>query len=63
MATQYWLNRNMKKRRRFIAFRGGYHGDTFATMAVTDPEIGMHDVFRDILPEQLIVDLPTDDKS
>ena len=46
MATQYWLNRGQRKRRRFVAFRGGYHGDTLGTMAVTDPEIGMHDMFR-----------------
>ena len=62
MATQYWLNRGQRKRRRFVAFRGGYHGDTLATMAVSDPEIGMHDMFRGLLPEQIVADLPTDEE-
>ena len=29
-------------------------------MAVSDPDAGMHDVFRGLLPEQVIVDLPAD---
>lgn len=63
MATQYWLNRGQRRRRRFVSFRGGYHGDTLATMAVSDPDIGMHDMFRGLLPEQIIVDLPSDEIS
>src|SRR6187431_1712217 len=27
MAVQYWLNRGIRGRTRFVAFRGGYHGD------------------------------------
>jgi adenosylmethionine---8-amino-7-oxononanoate aminotransferase len=38
MATQYWLNRGARGRTKFLAFKGGYHGDTIATMAVYDPE-------------------------
>src|SRR6476469_6141730 len=34
MATQYWLNRNIRGRTKFLAFRGGYHGDTIGPMAV-----------------------------
>ncbi len=34
MAYQYWHNQGEKKRRRFIAFERGYHGDTFGAMAV-----------------------------
>src|SRR5215475_2267475 len=63
MATQYWLNRGAPGRRRFLAFKGGYHGDTTGAMAVCDPEIGMHDLFRALLPEHLIVDLPQDEQS
>src|SRR5215210_6909750 len=37
MAVQFWLNRGVRGRTRFAAFRGGYHGDTMATMAVCDP--------------------------
>jgi len=58
MATQYWLNRGIRKRTKFLAFRGGYHGDTIAAMAVCDPEEGMHAQFAGILPENLIADLP-----
>ena len=37
MAVQYWLNRGLGGRSRFVAFRGGYHGDTTGAMAVCDP--------------------------
>jgi adenosylmethionine-8-amino-7-oxononanoate aminotransferase len=60
MAQQYWINRGEPKRTRFIAFRGGYHGDTLGALAVSDPDAGMHDVFRGLLSEQVIVDLPAD---
>ncbi|MBX9826330.1 MAG: adenosylmethionine--8-amino-7-oxononanoate transaminase [Xanthobacteraceae bacterium] len=60
MALQYWINRGERGRTRFIAFKGGYHGDTTGAMAVTDPDGGMHDIFRGLLPEHVIADLPTD---
>jgi adenosylmethionine-8-amino-7-oxononanoate aminotransferase len=60
MATQYWLNRGVRHRTKFLAFRGGYHGDTIATMSVCDAEEGMHALFAGILPENLIADLPLD---
>ncbi len=63
MATQYWLNQNIRGRTKFLAFRGGYHGDTLATMAVCDPDEGMHALFSGLLPEHYIVDLPRDDAS
>ncbi|MFT8643339.1 adenosylmethionine--8-amino-7-oxononanoate transaminase [Gluconacetobacter sp.] len=61
MAMQYWLNRGQSGRTRLVAFRGGYHGDTLATMAVCDPEEGMHSLFAGILPQHFITDLPRDD--
>ncbi|HVY56904.1 MAG TPA: adenosylmethionine--8-amino-7-oxononanoate transaminase [Xanthobacteraceae bacterium] len=60
MAVQYWINQGVRGRTRFLAFRGGYHGDTTGTMAVCDPDEGMHRLFRGLLPEHLIVDLPHD---
>ncbi|NPD66519.1 adenosylmethionine--8-amino-7-oxononanoate transaminase [Lichenicola cladoniae] len=63
MAIQYWLNRGEQGRSRLVAFRGGYHGDTFATMAVCDPEEGMHSLFRGVLAQHHLVDLPRDDAS
>ncbi len=63
MAVQYRLNRGEQNRVRFASFRGGYHGDTFAAMAVSDPEEGMHRLFGTLLPQQLVVPLPQDDES
>jgi adenosylmethionine-8-amino-7-oxononanoate aminotransferase len=58
MAVQFWLNRSVRGRTRFVAFRGGYHGDTTGAMAVCDPQGGMHALFRGFLPEHHIIDLP-----
>ena len=63
MAVQFRLNRGERGRTRFLAFRGGYHGDTFATMAVCDPDEGMHALFEGVLPEQAILSLPKDEAS
>jgi len=63
MAVQYWLNQGDSQRSRFVAFKGGYHGDTFAAMSVCDPEEGMHGLFAKVLPRQLILDLPMDPAS
>ena len=60
MALQFWMNRGETGRTRFLAFKGGYHGDTFATMAVCDPDEGMHAKFAGVLSEQIIAGLPED---
>jgi adenosylmethionine-8-amino-7-oxononanoate aminotransferase len=60
MAVQFWLNQGITQRSRFVAFKGGYHGDTFAAMSVCDPEEGMHGVFAKVLPQQIIAELPAD---
>jgi len=60
MAMQYWINRRAKGRSQFVAFKGGYHGDTTGAMAVSDSEDGMHTLFAGLLPQHLIVDLPDD---
>jgi adenosylmethionine-8-amino-7-oxononanoate aminotransferase len=62
MAVQYWINRGTKGRSQFVAFKGGYHGDTTGAMAVSDAEGGMHALFAGILPENHIVDLPDSDE-
>jgi adenosylmethionine---8-amino-7-oxononanoate aminotransferase len=63
MAVQAWRNRGERGRTRFAAFRGGYHGDTFAAMSVCDPDEGMHALFAGTMPEQLILPLPRDEAS
>ncbi len=62
MAVQYGLNRGVRGRTQFIAFKGGYHGDTMGAMAVSD-DAGMHGTFHRALPEQWLLDLPTDEAS
>jgi adenosylmethionine---8-amino-7-oxononanoate aminotransferase len=60
MALQYWINSGIRTRRRFVAFIGGYHGDTAGAMAITD---AMHGELRAALPEHLFVPLPQDEAS
>ncbi len=57
MAAQYYLNRG-EKRFKFVHFRGTYHGDTLGTMAVCDPDEGMHGHFEGLLTKNLLADLP-----
>jgi adenosylmethionine---8-amino-7-oxononanoate aminotransferase len=61
MAVQYWLNKGVRGRTKFVAFRGAYHGDTTGAMAVSDPEDGMHRMFGALLPRHYVRDLPQDD--
>jgi adenosylmethionine-8-amino-7-oxononanoate aminotransferase len=63
MAVQYWRNRGLRGRNKFVAFKGGYHGDTTGAMALCDPEVGMHAMFQGLLPEHFILDLPRDEAS
>lgn len=58
MAIQYWLNQNKRQKSKIVSFLGGYHGDTMATMAVCDPEEGMHTLFQGVLPQHYTVPLP-----
>jgi adenosylmethionine---8-amino-7-oxononanoate aminotransferase len=60
MAMQFWINRGERNRTKIVSFKGGYHGDTFATMAICDPDEGMHALFKGALAEQYVVDLPRD---
>ena len=63
MAVQYWRNRGVPERTRIVSFTGGYHGDTTGAMAVSDPDGSMHAAFRGLLPQQITLDLPTDEAS
>jgi adenosylmethionine-8-amino-7-oxononanoate aminotransferase len=63
IALQYQQNVGRPEKSRFAAFFGGYHGDTFLTMSVCDPDEGMHARFARNLPVQDILQLPIDDAS
>lgn len=61
MAIQYWRNKGQAEKQRIVYFRHGYHGDTFATMALCDPEEGMHSLFAGAMPDQIMAELPSDE--
>jgi adenosylmethionine---8-amino-7-oxononanoate aminotransferase len=58
MAVQFWLNRGVSGRTKFVAFRDAYHGDTMGAMSVCDPETGMHAGLNAYLPGQIFAELP-----
>ncbi|HEU4582772.1 MAG TPA: adenosylmethionine--8-amino-7-oxononanoate transaminase [Polyangiaceae bacterium] len=58
MAVQYWAARGDGARRRFLALRGGYHGDTWGAMSLCDPEQGMHRAFNGVVAEQVFAPSP-----
>jgi adenosylmethionine-8-amino-7-oxononanoate aminotransferase len=60
MAVQFWRNRGKRGRSKFVAFKGGYHGDTMGAMAVSDDD-GMHAIFHDESSKNFIIDLPRDE--
>ncbi len=59
MAIQYWQAQNKSGKNRFLALKGGYHGDTFAAMSVCDPVNGMHHLFSGILPQHYFAPRPS----
>ena len=58
MAIQYWHAKGQTTKQHFIALRSAYHGDTFAAMSVSDPETGMHSLFKESLSEQVFIKQP-----
>ncbi|TCJ22057.1 adenosylmethionine--8-amino-7-oxononanoate transaminase [Nocardioides jejuensis] len=58
MVLQYQRGAGQPERRRFLTVRGGYHGDTFHPMSVTDPDGGMHSMWRGLLPEHVFAPRP-----
>jgi adenosylmethionine-8-amino-7-oxononanoate aminotransferase len=63
IAVQSRLNKGERGRTKILAFTGGYHGDTLGTMAICDPEEGMHSLFTGLLPEHPVIPLPRDPES
>ena len=58
MAFQYWISRNRPEKAKLATLKGGYHGDTFATMAICDPVNGMHHLFKQVLSQHHFLPRP-----
>jgi len=65
MAIQYWGNqpdagvgRQQKERKKVLAFRHSYHGDTFGAMSVSERSV-FTDAFREYLFEPVFIETPT----
>ncbi len=58
MAIQFWRNRGIKNRQRFICFSNSYHGDTSGAMSVCDPDDSMHAHFKGFLLQQFPQAIP-----
>ncbi len=58
MALQYWFAQGNKNKSKLLTVRNGYYGDTFGGMAVCDPVNGMHEMFRNVLPQHIFADAP-----
>ncbi len=39
MSVQYWMQKGKPEKKRFIAFTGAYHGDTFGSMSVGEIDV------------------------
>jgi adenosylmethionine-8-amino-7-oxononanoate aminotransferase len=63
IALQHAMITGRRFATRFLAFRGGYHGDTLATMPLCDPEEGMHAMYDGVFNPALLADLPEDEGS
>lgn len=59
MALQYHQNLKNLQKNKFFTLKGGYHGDSYAAMSVSDSENGMHYLFKGFLPEQIHLPRPT----
>ncbi len=58
MVVQSCHNRGESHRRRLVCFEGAYHGDTLATMALSDPVTGMHRAFAGMGIETIHLPVP-----
>ena len=62
-AIQYWYSKNLENKKKFLTVKSGYHGDTFATMSVSDPINGMHSIFKKTLLSQIYASKPEDSRN
>lgn len=58
MVFQYQRGIGHPERRRMLTWRRGYHGDTFATMSLCDPQQGMHAMWSGQVTEHVFAPMP-----
>ncbi|MCA4133940.1 adenosylmethionine--8-amino-7-oxononanoate transaminase [Arthrobacter sp. M4] len=58
LAVQYQSAVGRPGRQKFLALRGGYHGDTTGAMSVCDPVDGMHSAFQGLLAKNVFAPRP-----
>ena len=58
VAYQYWYQKD-KKKKKFVAFEGGYHGDTMGAMSVGFSS-GFYKPFKDLIFKSFFVPFPED---
>ncbi len=58
MSIQYWWNKGDTGRKKILAFKNAYHGDTFGAMSVSDRSVFTL-AFHDHLFEVIFIDTPT----
>jgi adenosylmethionine-8-amino-7-oxononanoate aminotransferase len=57
MAIQFWWNKGETQRKKILAFKNAYHGDTFGAMSVSDRSVFTL-AFHDHLFEVIFIDTP-----
>lgn len=60
MCLQYWVNTGKQQRKKIIAFKDAYHGDTFGAMSVSGRSI-FTDPFNQLLFDVDFIELPNAD--
>ena len=58
MAFQYWQSKSKPNKNKLLTVKNGYHGDTFAAMAVCDPVNGMHQLFDQVISKHYFAPAP-----
>ncbi len=61
IAVQSFANRGEAHRRKIVCFENAYHGDTLATMSLSDPVSGMHRAFQGMGVDAVHLPLPAGD--
>lgn len=58
MALQYWQSVGRKDKTAFLTIRGGYHGDPFTCMSVSDPDNSGHHLFPRVIGKHYFAPRP-----